>query len=201
MNKCPLNGQYCYTGRCQITTCQHQTSVTVTGCLLQDRKERHDKISDAEVLHYKIKPRADEFGSKSMDVKFASYVRKVQIGATRSNMALYLYVNFVLGKYKPNPKFDYEPGINKIIDQTVSSFPLQQDYLPFAPWMLFYLANPKVFKEFLGDQNRMITEKLDLVNVLGSTPGKYKNLCLSIKQFAQAKRKHKKAILKLGDKK
>lgn len=182
-NQCPLVDWYTFCGKCTITTCQNHTSKTLKGCLSLDRTERSDRITDTELLHYKVIPNADKMDSNSLDSKFTAYLRKKCVTAVKGNMVFYLYVAYVSQKYTPHPKFNYIPGVTSFIDNLVSNFPFNQSEVTFEPWMLPYLVDPKIYKKFLETQGRNSGDAVTLVVALGITPGKYKNLCQAIKDF------------------
>lgn len=187
VNVCPLVPSYGTHGKCEVQGCQNHNLISPTGCLLRDRAENEHKITDAEILHYKIRPRSDEFGSKSLDTKFSAYIRKRHVVAAKSNMIFYMFVQYVKEKFTPHPKFNYVTGYSKFLDQLLTEFPFTQEDSGFEPWMLPYLSMPKVFNTFVEGQNRKISEAISLVNVLGITPGKYKNLKHSIQTFDKVK--------------
>lgn len=187
VNVCPLVPSYGTKGKCGVETCQNHNLISPTGCLLRDRAENESKITDAEILHYKIRPRSAEFGSKSLDTKFSAYIRKRHVVAAKSNMIFYMFVQYVKEKFAPHPKFNYTQGYSKFLDQMISEFPFTQEDSGFEPWMLPYLSMPKIFNTFVEGQNRKISESISLVNVLGITPGKYKNLKHSIQTFTKVK--------------
>lgn len=187
-HQCPLVTFFATHGKCNITTCQHNTPVTNTGCLLRDRQESSNGITDTELLFYKIQPKKESFGSKSLDSRFANYVRKKAETAAKSNMIFAMYYEFVLANHKQSPRFIYVSGKNKFIDDIMNSFPFVQEGFEFESWTLPFLAQPKTFKAFLEKQKRKITEKISLINVLGLTPGKYKNLCHALKNYHTIKK-------------
>lgn len=182
-NTCPLVPWYKFKGKCSITTCQNNTTRTLTGCLALDRPERSDKITDTELLHYKVIPNKEKLDSQTMDTKYTSYIRKKYVSSVKSNMVYYLYVMYIQHNYKPHSKFTYIKGVSGIIDNILHSFPFNQKEAVFEPWMIVYAANPKIFKLFLSKQQRSTGETINLVSVLGLTPGKYKNICHAIKEY------------------
>lgn len=178
---CPLKSFYCFEGKCPLKTCQNNTPVTERGCLSLDRKERHDKITDTELLYYKIKPNKEEFASKSLDSKFASYIRKRYIASAKGIMTLYLYVQFCKATQKPNKNFKYVPGSNPVFDDVINSAPLNIKLLGFETWMLYYLYNPKFLDHFIETQERK-TSDVSIVTVLGTTPRRYDTVVEELKK-------------------
>lgn len=179
---CPLKSFYCFEGKCPVKTCQNNTPVTERGCLSLDRKERHDKITDTELLYYKIKPNKEEFASKSLDSKFASYIRKRYISSAKGIMTLYLYVQFCKATQKPSKHFNYTLGTNDVIDEVLTSAPLNIKLLGFETWMLYYLYNPKFLDHFIETQERK-TSDVSIVTVLGTTPRRYDTVVDELKKF------------------
>lgn len=189
MAVCPLVDFYVYEGKCPVTTCQHNTTRTCNGCMIQDRQERSDRITDAEILFYKIRPNPEQFSSKNPDVKFASYIRKRFISMAKGNMTLYMYVTFCKNTQKPSSKFDYAAGKNAIIDEAINSFPLNQKELHFEPWMIYYLYNPKFLQHFIEKQDRTNTEAISIHNVLCTTPKKYNRVVQELKTYSKGNKK------------
>lgn len=184
MYECPIQKSYCYKGKCAIETCQFNNPKTKTGCIERDISSTTSNIhiTDIQLLNLKIIPKADQFETKKFNENFAAYVRKKAEIATKSNMLLYLYCNWIRTTLKPNSKFAYQQGV-QVIDQMLNTFPLNQEELNFEPWMLYYLANPKAYAAFIDDQKRNQKEKLKVFNLLCLTPGKHKQLVTILTNF------------------
>lgn len=195
---CPCNKTFQFSGKCIVTTCQYHNVKTKSGCLELDIAAASTKLSDTQILHFKILPNQDKFESKSYDGKFAFYARKKAVVAAKSNMLLYLYCSWIKTKLKPSEKFGYEVGISNVLDEMLRNFPFNQPELSFEPWMLYYAANPKVYQKFIDEQQRGGEESVLLINVLCLTPGKHKNLVYALKNFNNAKKSFEKQKIKHG---
>lgn len=190
---CPNNKNFVFNGKCPIDTCQFNNSKTSRGCLSLDISSAVGHRSDAAVtdqflLQFKILPNADKFDSKNHNEKFAEYARKKAVNAAKANMTLYLFCHWIRSTLKPNENFSYNHGSNSLIENLLNSFPLNQVELKFEIWMLYYAANPKCYAAFIADQKRK-DESIELVHVLGLTPGKHKTLIETIKSCTLSKSK------------
>lgn len=192
---CPHNKNFIFCGKCPIDTCQYNNTKTSRGCLSLDISSAVGHRSDAAVtdqflLQFKILPNAEKFDSKNHNEKFAEYARKKAVNAAKANMTLYLFCHWIRLHLKPSDKFDYVRGSNSLIENLLMTFPLNQVELKFEPWMIYYAANQKAYAAFIADQKRK-DESIELVHVLGLTPGKHKTLIEIIKSLSKTKPRRK----------
>lgn len=190
---CPYQKTFEFSGKCCITTCQFNNNKTKRSCLALDLSpnagtKADGAVTDLFLLNFKILPDVKNFEAKNYNEKFAEYARKKAVTASKSNMTLYLYCSWIKQNLEPSPTFEYVP--NPLLDTILNTFPLNQPELKFEPWMIYYAANEKAYKAFIGTQKRK-DDSVPLVNVLGLTPGKLKQVIESITSMTKTKKRRK----------
>jgi hypothetical protein len=190
---CPNLKTFEFSGKCCIKTCQFNNNKTKRACLALDLlpntgSKADGAVTDLFLLNFKILPNQQNFEAKKYNEKFAEYARKKAVTAAKANMTLYLYCSWIKQTLEPSLDFVYQS--NSLIDNMLNSFPLNQEELKFEPWMIYYAANPKAYKAFIEQQNRK-DDSTPLVNVLGLTPGKHKQVIESIINMTKNKNRRK----------
>lgn len=168
VNECP-ESNFKHYGKCPIGTCQFNTCVTDTGCLARDRFETSNKtMSDSEMYLYKM--------PEALNVRQVATKRKTAIRKVKNLIFLSFFIFYIKDTYGKQNGMRYKKGISPRIDAMMDNYPLNIPMLKFEPWVLNYLVDEKVYKQYIESEVPLISTDINLKNMLNLTPKKLLNL-------------------------
>jgi hypothetical protein len=116
---------------CCLKRCKNYSETVSSKCLAIERVEStSDKpISDAELLHYKMK-------SEGVQLRMVSIRRKEAVDRVKSTFILEKFIQYIDQNFEPHADFKNRA----IFEELEDKLPLRSKMLKFEHWMWFYFT-------------------------------------------------------------